>query len=102
MQRFVRFRKNDPKDRTPEEDLGPPAAKVSPPMLSPDQKDLVASKKLEAQAKLWAKKLHTDCLGPSWMKVLAKEFDKPYFKTVCRPLITTEVYCGLLLANGVC
>ena len=63
------------------DELGPRAAKS--PELSPGQRDAIASKKYDAQAKLWAKNLNASGLGPSWMKVLMEEFKKPYFTSVC-------------------
>lgn len=47
--------------------------------LFPEQKERIESKRLEAEAKLWSQKLGSENLGSSWMKILSKEFKKPYF-----------------------
>ena len=51
--------------------------------ISPEQADRAKQKKMEAEAKLWAKRLEAGQIGPSWMKILANEFRQPYFDKVC-------------------
>ena len=53
------------------------------PLSNPDPMASVIAKKCDAEAKLWARKLGAEALGPSWMKALVPEFKKPYFTMVC-------------------
>ena len=55
---------------------------IHPPPSTPDSMDSIIAKKCEAEAKLWARKLSAETLGPSWMKALVPEFKKPYFSKV--------------------
>lgn len=50
--------------------------------LSPEQKERMAVKKLEAETKRIAAAVGTEKLGPSWIKALLSEFKKPYIKEV--------------------
>jgi hypothetical protein len=50
--------------------------------LSPEQKERMALKKLEAETKRIAAVVGTEKLGPSWIKALLSEFKKPYIKEV--------------------
>ena len=50
--------------------------------LSPEQKERMAQKKLEAETKRIAATVGTEKLGPSWVKALLSEFKKPYIKEV--------------------
>ena len=71
--------------------------------LSPEQKERIESRRLEAEAKLWSQKLGSENLGSSWMKILSKEFKKPYFSKVI--LIDYEEYqfiICLLVAKFCC
>ena len=58
--------------------------------ISPEQADRVQLNKMEAQAKLWAKRLEAGQIGPSWMKILINEFRQPYFEKVCVTVATLE------------
>ena len=50
--------------------------------LSPEQKDRIAAKKLEAESKRIVATVGAEKLGPSWLKALLSEFKKPYIKEV--------------------
>lgn len=77
--------KDDSKDDEPPSKKKPtttPLATPTPNEVSPFQKEVIANKKYEAEAKLWAKKLGAGSLGGSWMIVLGEEFKKKYFSKV--------------------
>ena len=68
--------------------------------LSPEQADRMQVKKMEAEAKLWAKRLDAGQIGPSWMKILFNEFRQPYFDKVCAMPFDQRkegVLCDLIL-----
>ena len=51
--------------------------------LSPEQKSRMERNRLEAEAKIIAKKFGTKEMGLSWVKALLPEFKKPYMQEVC-------------------
>ena len=55
--------------------------------MSPEQKERMALKKLEAETKRIAATVGTEKLGPSWIKALLSEFKKPYIKEVNAMLV---------------
>lgn len=56
--------------------------------VSPEQKERMATKKLEAEAKRVAATVGAEKLGLSWVKALLTEFKKPYIKEVRNTLCT--------------
>ena len=98
--------------RVPDEDDSPEPKKTpwaSPPppsptqtssaggQLSPEQLDRMENKKLEAGARLLAKRLGTSNIGPSWVQALQDEFKKTYMEKVWvlhRPIYCMEYICS--------
>ena len=61
--------------------------------ISPEQRERMENSKLEAEAKIIAKKFGSEKLGLSWMKALLNELKKPYMQeaSYCMsPIVVSE------------
>ena len=65
---------------------------VSESLLSPEQKERIATKKLEAESKRVAALVGAEKLGPSWVEALLSEFKKSYIKEVDEKKKKTSIF----------
>lgn len=53
--------------------------------LSPEQVSRMEKNKMEAEARLFTRRLGAETIGPTWMQALLPEFKKPYMEKVSFP-----------------
>jgi len=72
--------------------------------LSPEQVSRMERNKMEAEARLYARRLGAEMFGPTWVQALLPEFKKPYMEKVSFPqhLPTNSIKNSILTANTYC